>query len=105
MHKVMKLVGAGLFKSSAFIIALAAIAAVWTYDASILVAGEDFNLRLIKTVAAWLPAGYGSKTEAALRLFGADKAFIFTEVVGATKLVLVGVGRLFRPYRQTEKEK
>lgn len=104
MHKVLKLVGAGLFKSAAFILALAAIAAMWTYDASILVTGEDFNLRLIKWMAAWLPAWLGSKTEAALRLFGADKVFIFTEVVVAVKLVLLAVGRFFRLFRQPKQE-
>ena len=41
MHKALKLARAGLFKSAAFVLALAAIAAVWTYDASILVTGEE----------------------------------------------------------------
>ena len=103
MRRIAKLLGAGLFKSTAFVLALVAIAAIWTYDASYLVAGEDLNLQAIKTVASWLPKGYGSKTEAALRLFGADKAFIFTEVVVAVKLVLLAVGRLFRPYRNPKK--
>lgn len=96
MKGPLKSLGAGLFKGTAFLGAIIVIAATWTYDASILVAGEDLNLRLIKTVAAWLPAGYGSKTEAALRLFGADKAFLFTEMVAAVKLSMLAVGRLFR---------
>ena len=104
MHKALKLARAGLFKSAAFVLALAAIAVMWMWNASILVTGEDLNLRLLKWTAAWLPSDYGSKTEAALRLFGADKVFIFTEVVVAVKLVLLGVGRFIHPFRKHNEE-
>jgi hypothetical protein len=93
------LLARGFFKGTAFLLAIAAIAAIWTYDASIIVSGEDMNLALIKLVAAHLPEGYGSKTEAALRLFGADKAFLFTETVGVIKLLMLGIGGQFRSHR------
>jgi len=91
---------AGAFKSLAFLIAVIAIALIWMADASILVKGEDINLIGIKAVAAILPVGYGSKTEAALRLFGADKAFLFTEVVALVKLIMLALGRPFRNFRE-----
>jgi hypothetical protein len=100
---VMKNAGKLLFKSFAFVLAVVAIAAIWTYDASILVSGEDINLALIKFVAAHLPTGYGSKTEAALRLFGADKAFLFTEVVGIIKLFFWAIGYRVRSHHHISK--
>lgn len=84
-----------LFKSTAFLGAVALVATVWVYDASILVAGSDWNLAAIKLVAAQLPEGYGSKGEAALRLFGADRAFLLMEVMAAVKLLMLGIGYLF----------
>ncbi len=91
-----RILGAGAFRGFAFLLSVALVAAIWTYDADLLVRGEDLNLALIKWAAGLLPSGYGSKTEAALRLFGADKAFLFTEVVALVKLIMLALGRPFR---------
>jgi len=96
MNKVMEWLGAGLFKGTAFVGAVVFVTTLWIYDASILVAGSDLNLQAIKLVAAQLPAEYGSKGEAALRLFGADRAFLFVEAVAAVKLFMLAVGRILR---------
>lgn len=88
--------GRGLIQVLAFVSALTLVVMVWTYDASLLVTGSDWNLAAIKYVSKFLPQGYGSKFESALRLFGADKAFMLMEVVLLCKLVLLGVTGLFR---------
>ena len=101
MGKIAKTCQAGLFKGSAFLGAITLIAVVWIYDATILVTGEDWNLKIIKTCAALLPHDYGSKMESALRLFGAGKAFLFTEAVVLVKLVMLAIGYPFRRNRKS----
>ena len=96
MRRIARLFGVGLFKTVAFLAGLAVIVVLWVYNPDTLVDAADANLRAIKFVASLLPQGYGSRTEAALRLFGADRAFIFVEVVSIIKLILLGIGRCFR---------
>jgi hypothetical protein len=108
MHRLWKLLRGGLFKGTALIGGLALIVFIWTINADILVSAEDTNLRLIKFGAHLLPTGWDSKTEAALRLWGADKAFVLIEAGVAVKLFLLALGYPFRRIhrkRKARKEK
>ena len=74
----------------------ALIVLVWIWDASVLTRAADANLQVIKLVTALLPAGWASKTESALRMFGADRALLLTEAIVIVKAGLLAAGQLFR---------
>jgi hypothetical protein len=95
-------VGRGIFKGAALICALILIAALWWWDAALLTRAADENLNLIKSVTALLPADWASKTESALRLFGADRALLLTEAIVLTKLALLAVAYPFRGARRRD---
>src|SRR5689334_7643730 len=83
--------GHGAFKGAALIGAFAIIVATWWWDASLLTAAADVNLRVIKIVTGILPFRWGSKVESALRIFGADRALLLIEGVAIAKGVLLGI--------------
>lgn len=86
----------GAFKGAALVGAFAVIIAAWWWDASLLTAIADENLRLIKIVTGALPFDWGSKAESALRIFGADRALLLIEGVAIAKIVMLGIALLFR---------
>jgi hypothetical protein len=88
--------GRGAFKGAALVGAFAIIVAAWWWDAYLLTAAADENLRLIKIVTGALPFDWGSKAESALRIFGADRALLLVEVVAIAKVVMLGVAHPFR---------
>jgi hypothetical protein len=91
--------GRSAFKGAALVGAFAIIIAVWWWDASLLTAAADENLRLIKIVTGALPFDWGSKAESALRIFGADRALLLIEAVVIAKLVMLGIAHPFRRRR------
>jgi len=91
--------GRGLFKAAALLAAFVLIVAAWLWDASLLTAAADENLRLIKAVTQQLPPDWASKTESALRIFGADRALLLIEGVAIAKLVMLGLAYPFRRQR------
>ena len=88
--------GHGAFKGAALVGAFLIIIAAWWWDASLLTTAADENLQLIKTVTGILPFDWGSKTESALRIFGADRALLLIEGVVVAKLVMLGIAHPFR---------
>ncbi|MGH9806867.1 MAG: hypothetical protein ACRD9W_06340 [Terriglobia bacterium] len=70
--------------------------AAWLWDASLLTAAADENLRLIKAITGLLPADWANKTESALRIFGADRALLLIEGVALAKLIMLAVAHPFR---------
>ena len=93
---VARAAGSGAFKCAALVGAFAIILAAWWWDASLLTAAADENLRLIKIVTGALPRDWGSKAESALRIFGADRALLLIEAVAIAKLVMLGIAHPFR---------
>jgi hypothetical protein len=91
--------GRGAFKATALVGAFAIIVAVWWWDASLLTATADENLRFIKIVTGALPFAWGSKTESALRIFGADRALLLVEAIVIAKVILLGIAHPFRRRR------
>ena len=96
---VARTAGRGAFKGAALVGAFMIIIAIWWWDASLLTAAADENLRLIKAATHALPFGWGSKAESALRLFGADRALLLTEGIALAKLIMLAVARPFRRRR------
>jgi hypothetical protein len=92
--------GRGLFKAAALVGAFVLIVAAWLWDASLLTAAADENLRLIRAVTKLLPPDWASKVESALRIFGADRALLLVEAVAAAKLVMLGMALPFRRRRR-----
>jgi hypothetical protein len=91
--------GRGLFKAAALAGAFVLIVAAWLWDASLLTTAADENLRLIKGVTQQLPPDWASKTESALRIFGADRALLLVEGVALAKLLMLGIAYPFRRRR------
>jgi hypothetical protein len=100
MNRYMTLVGRaagrGAFKGAALIGAFGVISAAWWWDASLITAAADENLRLIKIATAALPFDWGSKVESALRIFGADRALLLIEAIAIAKLIMLGIAQPFR---------
>jgi hypothetical protein len=96
---IAKAAGRGLFKAAALVGAFALIVAAWLWDASLLTVAADGNLRLIRAAARALPPDWASKTESALRIFGADRALLLIEAVAIAKLIMLGVAYPFRRRR------
>ena len=92
-------IGRGTFKAAALIGAFVLIVALWLWDASILTRAADENLRLIKAATRVLPPDWASKTESALRIFGADRALLLVEGVALAKLIMLGIAQPFRRRR------
>jgi len=92
--------GRGLFKATALVAAFVLIVAAWLWDASLLTAAADENLRLIKAVTQQLPPDWASKTESAMRIFGADRALLLSEGVAVAKLVMLALAYPFRRQRR-----
>jgi hypothetical protein len=96
---VARWIGRGTFKAAALIGALFLIVALWLWDASILTRAADQNLQLIKAATRVLPPDWASKTESALRIFGADRALLLVEGVAVAKLIMLGIAQPFRHRR------
>src|ERR1700751_2487813 len=100
MNRYMMLVGRaagrGAFKGAALIGAFGIIGAAWWWDATLLTAAADENLRLIKIVTGALPFDLGSKAESALRIFGADRALLLSEALAIPKVGLLGIASPLR---------
>jgi hypothetical protein len=96
---IAKAAGRGIFKAAALLGAFALIVAAWLWDASLLTVAADGNLRLIRAAARTLPPDWASKTESALRIFGADRALLLIEAVAIAKLIMLGVAYPFRRRR------
>jgi hypothetical protein len=94
-----KAAGHGVFKGAALVGAFLIIVGAWWWDASLLTAAADENLRLIKTVTGVLPVDWGSKVESALRIFGADRALLLVEGIVIAKVIMLGIARPFRHRR------
>jgi hypothetical protein len=93
------LAGRGAFKAAALFTAFVIIVALWLWNASLLTRAADENLRLIKAVTHLLPPDWASKTESALRIFGADRALLLVEAVALAKLIMLAVAYPFRRRR------
>jgi len=96
---IAKWTGRGLFKAAALVAAFVLIVGAWLWDASLLTAAADENLRLIKAVTRLLPPDWTSKVESALRIFGADRALLLIEGVAVAKLLMLGIAFPFRRRR------
>lgn len=99
LKHVARTAGRGAFKGAALVGAFVIIVATWWWDAGLLTAAADENLRLIKTVTGVLPFDWGSKTESALRIFGADRALLLIEGVALAKIVMLVIAHPFRRTR------
>src|SRR5439155_24853457 len=100
---VARWIGRGTFKAAALIGAFVLIIALWAWDASILTRAADQNLQLIKAATRVLPPDWASKTESALRMFGAARAPLLVEGIAVAKLIMLGIAQPFRtrrPYRR-----
>ena len=93
---IARLAGRGVFKAIALIAAFIIIVALWLWNASVLTAAADENLRAIKAVTHLLPADWASKAESALRMFGADRALLLVEAIALAKLIMLAVAYPFR---------
>ena len=87
--------GRGVFKAAALAGAFVLIIALWLWDASLLTRAADGNLRLIKEITRLLPTDWASKSESALRIFGADRALLLIEGVAFAKLLMLAVAYPF----------
>jgi len=57
------------------------------------------SLQLIKAATRVLPPDWASKTESALRIFGANRALLLVEGVAVAKLIMLGIAQPFRRRR------
>src|ERR1044071_752888 len=83
--------GRGVFKAVALIGAFVLIIGLWLWDASLLTRVADGNLRVIKEITRLLPSDWASKSESALRIFGADRALLLIEGVALAKLFMLAL--------------
>ena len=91
--------GRGVFKALALAGAFVLIIGLWLWDASLLTKAADGNLRLIREITHLLPPDWASKSESALRIFGADRALLLIEGVALAKLLMLAVAYPFRRRR------
>jgi hypothetical protein len=96
---VAKWAGRGAFKAAALVGAFVLIVAAWLWDASLLISAADENLELIKATTRLLPPDWASRSESALRIFGADRALLLIEGVAVAKLLMLGIAYPFRRRR------
>jgi hypothetical protein len=90
----------GAFKTAALLGGFVLILALWYWDASLLTAIADENLRVLKAATKLLPLDWASKVEIALRIFGADRALLLIEAAAAIKLMMLSVALPFRVLRR-----
>jgi len=88
--------GRGVFKALALVSAFVLIIGLWLWDASLLTKAADGNLRLIREITRLLPPDWASKSESALRIFGADRALLLIEGIALAKLLMLAVAHPFR---------
>lgn len=74
-----------LIGASRYLLTLAALVALWWFDARSMNSGFDANLALIKSVG-WALDSSG-KVEAALRAFAAEKMLLFAEISAVVWLI------------------
>lgn len=67
-----------LLGASRYLLTLAALVALWWFDARSMNSGFDANLALIKSIGGALDSS--GKVEAALRAFAAEKMLLFAEI-------------------------
>ena len=91
--------GRGVFKALALFGAFILIIGLWLWDASLLTKAADGNLRLIREITRLLPLDWASKSESALRIFGADRALLLIEGIALAKLLMLAVAHPFRRRR------
>ena len=91
--------GRGVFKALALVSAFVLIIGLWLWDASLLTKAADGNLRLIREITRLLPPDWASKSESALRIFGADRALLLIEGIALAKLLMLAVAHPFRRRR------
>ncbi len=103
---VLRILMAGLFKSTAFLGVVAIILALLVYDSPLLVASLDLNLKAVKWAASQLPQGFGNRSETLLRLWNIDRVMIGLELTALVEGVLFALGRMFRisPRKSRRKE-
>lgn len=74
-----------LLGASRYLLTLAALVALWWYDARSMNSGFDANLALIKSLGGMVDKS--GKVEAALRAFSAEKMLLFAEISAVIWLV------------------
>ena len=92
-------IGRGIFKAAALAGAFVLIIGLWLWDASLLTTAADENLRLIKEITSLLPPDWASKSESALRIFGADRALLLVEGIAIAKLIMLAAAYPVRRHR------
>jgi hypothetical protein len=97
---IASVVSRGAFKTAALLGALVLIVALWYWDASLLTAAADENLRFLKAATKLLPLDWARKIEIALRIFGADRALLLIEAAAGVKLMMLSVAFPFRIFRR-----
>jgi hypothetical protein len=97
---IASIIRSGAFKTAALLGAFVLILALWYWDASLLTAAADENLRLLEAATKLLPLDWASKVEIALRMFGADRALLLIEAAVAVKLMMLSAAFPFRVFRR-----
>lgn len=93
-----------LIGASRYVLTLAALLALWWFDARTMNSGFDANLSLIKSVGGAVDKT--GKVEAALRAFSAEKMLLFAEISVAVWLVGKALWWLLTlPFRKREATK
>lgn len=88
-----------LFGAARYVLTLAALVALWWFDARSMNSGFDANLALIKSVGGAIDSS--GKVEAALRAFSAEKMLLFAEISVVIWLVGKALGWLIAlPFRR-----
>lgn len=85
-----------IIRAVAMALTTAGLVWLWLNAPSLIVAGFDANLAVIKWAASLVPAPYGAMSEVALRGLSADRALIFAEGAVAIKLAFWLIARPFR---------
>jgi len=94
------IISRGVFKATSLLGAFVLIVALWCWDASLLTAAADENLRVLTAATKLLPFDWASKVESASRIFGADRALLLIEAVAGVKLMMLSAAFPFRVFRR-----
>jgi len=94
------IISRGAVKATSLLGAFVLIVALWCWDASLLTAAADENLRVLTAATKLLPFDWASKVESASRIFGADRALLLIEAVAGVKLMMLSVAFPFRAFRR-----
>lgn len=93
-----------LIGASRYLLTLAALLALWWFDARVMNSGFDANLWLIRSVGDALDGS--GRVEAALRAFAAEKMLLFAEISIVVWLIGKGLWWLIGlPFRRREADK